>query len=61
MTATASRRLWKALRHETPGPEVTAPRLGVPTGSQFAASVIRTYPHGAFRQDVDRAHLARPA
>ena len=40
-------RLWKALRHEAPGPDVTAARLGVPEGSQLAGSVIRTYhaPH----------------
>lgn len=40
-------RLWKALRHDTPGPDVTAARLGVPEGSQLAGSVIRTYhaPH----------------
>ncbi len=36
-------RLMKALRHETPEPSVTAARLGVPDGSGFAASVIRTY------------------
>jgi len=40
-------RLWKALRHDAPGPDVTAARLGVPEGSQLAGSVIRTYhaPH----------------
>ena len=40
-------RLWKALRHETPDPAVTAARLGVPDGEGLAASVIRTYhaPH----------------
>lgn len=40
-------RLWKALRHEAPGPEATAARLGVPEGEGLAASVIRTYhaPH----------------
>src|SRR3546814_12837806 len=37
-------RLWKALRHETPDPAVTAARLGIPAGSSLAASVIRTYP-----------------
>ncbi len=36
-------RLMKALRHETPEPSITAARLGVPDGSGFAASVIRTY------------------
>src|SRR3546814_11080266 len=36
-------RLWKALRHETPDPAVTAARLGIPDGSSLAASVIRTY------------------
>ncbi len=40
-------RLWKALRHDAPGPDVTAARLGVPEGSELAGSVIRTYhaPH----------------
>jgi len=44
-------RLWKALRHETPDPTVTAARLGVPEGAEaegdLAASVIRTHhaPH----------------
>ncbi|MEQ9609487.1 MAG: GTP-binding protein, partial [Kiloniellaceae bacterium] len=44
-------RLWKALRHETPDPTVTAARLGVPEGAgaaeDLAASVIRTHhaPH----------------
>ena len=35
-------RLLKALRHDTPEPTRTAERLGVPSGSQLAASVIRT-------------------
>ncbi|HEY1796316.1 MAG TPA: elongation factor G [Stellaceae bacterium] len=41
------RRLWKALRHETPTPEETAARLGIePTGEPLA-TVIKTYhlPH----------------
>src|SRR6185437_16132872 len=41
------RRLWKALRHETPGAEETAARLGIePTGEPLA-TVIKTYhlPH----------------
>ncbi|MGE5766730.1 MAG: elongation factor G, partial [Bacteroidota bacterium] len=40
-------RLWKALRHETPQPDATGARLGIPEGSGLAATVIRTYhaPH----------------
>ncbi len=40
-------RLLKALRHDTPEPAATAARLGVPDGSDFAASVIRSHhaPH----------------
>jgi elongation factor G len=41
------RRLWKALRHETPGPAETAARLGIePTGEPLA-QVFKTYhlPH----------------
>ncbi|HSR70934.1 MAG TPA: elongation factor G [Kiloniellales bacterium] len=34
-------RLWKALRHEAPGPETTAERLGVPKDGALAASVIK--------------------
>jgi elongation factor G len=41
-------RLWKALRHDTPDPAVTAPRLGVPEASGAAAdgltaSVVKTF------------------
>ncbi|MGH6980128.1 MAG: elongation factor G, partial [Stellaceae bacterium] len=41
------RRLWKALRHETPGATETAARLGVKPGSETVAQVIKTYhaPH----------------
>ena len=42
------RRLWKALRHETPAVSHTAARLGLPAGSKDAvAQVIKTYhaPH----------------
>ncbi|MDX1711381.1 MAG: elongation factor G [Rhodovibrionaceae bacterium] len=35
-------RLWKALRHDAPGPEMTAARLGLPEGTGFAASVVKT-------------------
>jgi elongation factor G len=35
-------RLLKTLRHDAPEPSRTAERLGVPSGSQLAASVIRT-------------------
>jgi elongation factor G len=34
-------RLWKVLRHETPAPESTAERLGVPAGEDPAASVVK--------------------
>lgn len=34
-------RLWKALRHEAPGPATTAARLGVPEGDGLAASVVK--------------------
>jgi elongation factor G len=41
------RRLWKALRHETPGATETAERLGVKPGRDTLAQVIKTYhpPH----------------
>jgi elongation factor G len=41
------RRLLKALRHETPTPEQTAERLGIPEGSEPVAQVFKTYhaPH----------------
>jgi len=41
------RRLWKALRHETPSPQVTAERFGVATEGEPLAQVIKTYnlPH----------------
>jgi elongation factor G len=41
------RRLWKALRHETPGPAETARRLGIETNGDAVATVIKTYhaPH----------------
>src|SRR6185437_11927059 len=41
------RRLLKALRHETPGPDVAAERLGVPEGDETVAQVVKTYhaPH----------------
>ena len=35
-------RLFKALRHDAPGPDKTAERLGVPEGSDFAASIVKT-------------------
>src|SRR6185295_15703324 len=37
-----ARRLLKALRHETPGPEVLAKRLGV-IGNEAAAVIFKTY------------------
>jgi elongation factor G len=41
------RRLWKALRHETPSPTETAERLGIAAQGEPLAQVIKTYhlPH----------------
>jgi elongation factor G len=41
------RRLWKALRHETPAPQETAARLGIAATGEPLAQVIKTYhlPH----------------
>ena len=41
------RRLWKALRHETPGPAETAARLGIAPQGEPLAQVFKTYhlPH----------------
>jgi elongation factor G len=41
------RRLLKALRHDTPGPEETATRLGIPETDDTVVQVIKTYhaPH----------------
>jgi elongation factor G len=41
------RRLWKALRHETPSPAAAAERLGIEPGDDTVATVIKTYhaPH----------------
>lgn len=41
------RRLWKALRHETPSPQETAARLGIAADGEPLAQVIKTYnlPH----------------
>jgi elongation factor G len=41
------RRLWKALRHETPAPAQTAARLGIAVEGETLAQVIKTYylPH----------------
>jgi elongation factor G len=41
------RRLWKALRHETPGPGDTAARLGIAAEGEPLAQVFKTYhlPH----------------
>jgi elongation factor G len=35
-------RLWKALRHDVPGPEATAARLGIPPEGEALAQVFRT-------------------
>src|SRR5207302_757781 len=41
------RRLWKVLRHETPGPAETASRLGIDAAGEPLAQVFKTYhlPH----------------
>ena len=41
------RRLWKALRHETPAPQETAARLGIAPEGEPLAQVFKTYhlPH----------------
>jgi elongation factor G len=41
------RRLWKALRHETPSPRETADRLGIAAAGEPLAQIIKTYhlPH----------------
>jgi elongation factor G len=41
------RRLWKALRHETPAPQETAARLGIAADGEPLAQIIKTYhlPH----------------
>jgi elongation factor G len=41
------RRLWKALRHDTPGPRTAAERLGIAESGEPMAQVIKTYhlPH----------------
>ncbi|HEX3861258.1 MAG TPA: elongation factor G [Stellaceae bacterium] len=41
------RRLWKALRHETPSPQETMERLGIPEDGEPLAQVFKTYhlPH----------------
>src|SRR6516162_9389735 len=41
------RRLWKALRHETPSPQATAERLGIAAEGEPLAQVMKTYhlPH----------------
>jgi elongation factor G len=41
------RRLWKALRHDTPGPEAAAERLGIAASGEPMAQVVKTYhlPH----------------
>src|SRR5215470_11708236 len=37
------RRLWKALRHETPSPQVTAARFGIAAEGEPLAQVFKTY------------------
>ncbi|MGL4238869.1 elongation factor G [Tabrizicola sp.] len=48
------RRLWKALRHDCPGPEVTLARLGLPDGSPMA-QVVKCFQAG----QAGRSALAR--
>jgi elongation factor G len=48
------RRLFKALRHEVPGPEVTVGRLGIPAG-KLAAQVLRV----AYAPHVGKLSLLR--
>ncbi len=48
------RRLWKALRHDCPGPEATAARLALPKAKPLA-QVIKTFQSG----QAGRAALAR--
>ncbi len=48
------RRLWKALRHDCPAPEVTAARLGLPKAAPLA-QVVKTFQSG----QAGRAALAR--
>src|SRR3546814_5026363 len=52
-------RLWKALRHETPDPAVTAARLGIPDGRSLAASVLRPShaQHTGKRSEEDTSEL----
>jgi elongation factor G len=49
------RRLWKALRHDTPSHAVTAARLGIPEGSGALAQVFKTFQSG----QAGRAAFAR--
>jgi len=56
-------RLWKALRHETPRPETTARRLGVPDAAGvgadgLAASVVKTF-HQAHAGKLSLARVWR--
>ena len=53
-------RLLKALRHESPGIAETAKRLGVKSGSDAVAYVLKTHEHHPRRQNVDRAGARRP-
>lgn len=51
-------RLWKTLRHDAPGADVAAARLGVPEGTEFAASVIHIY-HQAHTGKMTLARIWR--
>jgi elongation factor G len=51
------RRLWKALRHDVPGPQATAQRIGLaPAAGDTAALVFKTY-HQAHTGKVSMARL----
>lgn len=52
------RRLWKALRHDAPGPEIAAKRLGVSAGSDALAQVFKTV-HAAHSGKLSFARIWR--
>ena len=53
------RRLWKALRHETPGPAETAARLGIAPAGRTVGAGLQDLSPAAYRQAVAGARLAR--
>ena len=54
-----ARRLWKALRHETPGPEETAARLGIKPRRRADGAGVQDLPPAAYREIVLVARVAR--